>query len=61
MFISFSTYYLDIFFSWYYNFIFYLFRSEVPLQSYKDESIDSTIESPDVIPSDSQGTGTFHY
>lgn len=30
------------------------FRCEIPIQSYKEESIDSTIESPDVIPADSQ-------
>ncbi|XP_054713696.1 nephrin-like [Uloborus diversus] len=29
-------------------------KSEMPLQNYKDDSLDSTIESPDVIPSDSQ-------
>ncbi|XP_054717865.1 nephrin-like [Uloborus diversus] len=29
-------------------------KCEIPIQSYKEESIDSTIESPDVIPSDSQ-------
>ncbi|CAL1291261.1 unnamed protein product [Larinioides sclopetarius] len=29
-------------------------KCELPIQSYKEESIDSTIESPDVIPADSQ-------
>lgn len=32
-------------------------RCELPIQNYKEESIDSTIESPDVIPADSQGKG----
>ncbi|XP_071041033.1 cell surface glycoprotein MUC18 isoform X6 [Parasteatoda tepidariorum] len=29
-------------------------KCEIPIQNYKEESIDSTIESPDVIPADSQ-------
>ncbi|XP_035226693.1 uncharacterized protein LOC118199021, partial [Stegodyphus dumicola] len=29
-------------------------KCEIPIQSYKEESNDSTIESPDVIPADSQ-------
>ena len=39
--------------------LFFNSRCEIPIQSYKEESIDSTIESPDVIPADSQSKLNF--
>ncbi|GBM91962.1 hypothetical protein AVEN_141703-1 [Araneus ventricosus] len=36
-------------------------KCELPIQSYKEESIDSTIESPDVIPADSQGKKSISF
>ncbi|KAF8777075.1 Kin of IRRE-like protein 2 like protein [Argiope bruennichi] len=36
-------------------------KCELPIQNYKEESIDSTIESPDVIPADSQGKKSISF